>query len=116
MFDCDELVSGKLHKDYEGKPIGEVWPYLACATMTRSGRFWETAFETALGFTGCEKVDDQEAIKQVAGRYKTRMLPENIYAHPPELRGDPMTTKFLHFKGKRRKMAMLECAKMLRYL
>jgi hypothetical protein len=116
MFGCEELVSGALHKGYEGTPIGSAWPYLACATMTRDSKFWEDAFDAALDLTGCDKVDDQEAIKQVAGRYKTRILPENIYAHPPELRGDPMRTKFLHFKGKRRKMAMLECARMLRYL
>jgi hypothetical protein len=96
--------------EYSGMTLDEVYPYIACCTLTPSFEFWSEA-SSAL-----DKLDrkyhfwygDQEAIRKVAKNIKSEdmiYLPESIYGCLPEhvMKFDP---KIIHFKGAARKSLM----------
>lgn len=98
--------------EYSGMTLDEVYPYIACCTLTPSFEFWSEASSTL------EKLDrkfhfwygDQEAIRNVAKNVKSDdlvFLPESIYGCLPEhvIDHDP---RIIHFKGAARKRLMRE--------
>ena len=102
--------------EYSGRTVGQVWPYLACTTITKSPDFWNDCLQNLLQLHPKfhHWYGDQEVIRNVVGRnkHKTTSLPESIYACLPEAHpqyGDAV--KLLHFKGRRRKPAMIDQAK-----
>ena len=104
--------------EYAGKTLGEVYPYIACATMTKTWRFWE---ECSINLKSLDAkfhywYGDQEAIRNVAnsGIYKTKDLPESIYGCLPEmLRTVASRPCLVHFKGPSRKALMIDCGRRL---
>jgi len=122
-FSCGALINTRFNGldlgEYEGRTLGQVYPYVACATITRSAGFWEDClanlqtlhrkFHTWYG--------DQEAIRNVLawGKYKVGLLPESVYGLLPDAHAPKsVSPRLLHFKGPHRKPLMLEFAKQLR--
>jgi hypothetical protein len=99
--------------EYDRMPLGEVYPYLACATITKNSEIW-TELANACGDL-CEKFriwyGDQEALKIIAKRKSHQQLgfiPEHSYACLPEEINHVSQATFLHFKGPARKGLMLD--------
>jgi hypothetical protein len=104
--------------EYNGMTLGEVYPYVACATVTRNGAFWKECLDNlrTLAPKFHYWYGDQEAIRNVisSGRFKPRLLPESLYGCLPEAPSSPTTTpRLMHFKGGHRKPLMLEFARKL---
>jgi regulation of enolase protein 1 (concanavalin A-like superfamily) len=87
-------------------------PNLACATVVCDVPFWadcnnelQTLHPQYHAWYG-----DQEAIRNVVhtNRYPTAQMRESIYACLPERAGREV--KFIHFKGPKRKIAMIDYA------
>lgn len=105
--------------EYAGKTIGEIYPYVACATVTRGAAFWADCLANLASLPPKFRrwYGDQEAIRNVVslGKYRTAHLPESVYGCLPERRtNDSAAPRLLHFKGAARKPLMLEYAKRLR--
>jgi hypothetical protein len=105
--------------EYTGKTLGEVYPFVACATVSVGGSFWADCLAnlSALHPKFHCWYGDQEAIRNVihSGKYKAAFLPEGVYGCLPERRtGTPPS--LLHFKGAARKPIMLEYAREMRLI
>lgn len=105
--------------EYTNKTFGEIYPYLACFTVVRGHSFWQSCYDELQKLP--EKFrywyGDQEAIRNVVnyGDYRVKMIPERIYGCLPEyLERFADAPRMLHFKGARRKKAMLEYEKRFR--
>lgn len=104
--------------EYKGKSLGEVYPYIACCTVTRSNDFWRSCVESLrLIDPKFQKwYGDQEAMKDVISRgdYKFRELPESVYACLPDrFNPNSMPPKLFHFKGAARKKMLKDFTKNL---
>ena len=96
-------IKGLSFKEHQGKTMAEVFPYLACATVTKDHAVWSEL----LGILN--HIDpkyrkwygDQEAMKIWSKMNPVGTLPESEYACLPEyLEGrDP---KIIHYKGSRK--------------
>jgi len=107
--------------EYAGKVLGEIYPYVACATITKSGSFWSDALELLLGMHPKfhSWYGDQEAIRDLVkgGKYRVTFLPESIYARLPDQPVRVGTkSKIYHFKGSARKRVMVDLARKAGYL
>lgn len=90
--------------EYHDRTYGEVYPYLACATIARR-EFWSDCLGNLQTLDPKFKrwFGDQEAIRNVVkgGKYKVGELSERDYAFTPDMGGgDPA---FVHFKGRHKK-------------
>jgi hypothetical protein len=107
------LYGGMDLSEYAGCMIGEVWPYVACCTVTRTPQFWADCRDNLLTLDAkyLRWFGDQEAIRNVAAtnRYKVCHLPESEYGHVPHDKTGG-TPSLIHFKGRKGKMAMIELA------
>lgn len=96
--------------EYTGKTLGEIYPVLACFTITKSSIFWETCFEYLLALD--KKFHwwygDQEAMRDVVKNkvFATCRLPESHVACLPEFATNDKPPICLHFKGPQRKAHM----------
>jgi hypothetical protein len=104
--------------EYRGKTLDEVYPYLACAVVTRTPDFW-AACRDALE-TMPEKFriwfGDQEAMRVVvdSGRFTAAWLGESSYACLLDMEtGRNAQPMICHFKGQARKPLMLSTARRL---
>ena len=101
--------------EYSGRTLGELYPYVGCATATNGPTFWKECLANLMRldpkfhfFYG-----DQQVIRDLvqSGRYNVRHLRESIYACLPERLGQSLDKpKLVHFKGQGRKPLMLEWA------
>jgi hypothetical protein len=125
QFDTKGLIEINLKNmslaEYSGKTLGQVWPYLGCATVTKGNNFWIECLQNLLQLHPKFHFwyGDQEAIRNVvaSNKYKTALLPESIYACLPE--AQPLygnAVKLLHFKGPGRMKMMIDHAKKIRLL
>lgn len=114
-FGRDDLINPNLRNldfsEHKGKTFGQIYPFLACFTVTRDSSFWKAAHEELLNLP--EKFHiwygDQEALRNLAtardqNKLRIKKIPESVYACLPEQIGPP--PRVLHFKGLRRKPAM----------
>ena len=93
QFDTKSLIKADSKRmklpEYAGRTMGQVYPYIACATVTKSNDFWITCLKNLLELDPKFHVwyGDQEAIRNVvaSNKYKTALLPESIYACLPEM-------------------------------
>jgi hypothetical protein len=96
---------------YTNKTLFEVYPILACFTITKSHEFWLTCFQTLLGLDKKFHVwyGDREAIREVAnnGKFKTHYVHESQVACLPEFFQKDSPPLCLHFKGVNRKNLMM---------
>ncbi len=97
--------------EYHNKPLGEVYPFVACTTISRSQDFWEELSEILIRLDRkfLEWYGDQEAMKAWGRSHSIDSygtLPESEYGCLPEERQMLKNAKILHFKGHQRKAAM----------
>lgn len=96
--------------EYAGKPLGEVYPYVACATATKDQTVWGELAQILESLDPKFKIwyGDQEAMKVWAtenpGAFSTH--PERDYGCLPEEKQHINLAHILHFKGAHRKAAM----------
>jgi hypothetical protein len=114
-FDRELLHSGSQRgvdfPEHRHRPLGEVYPFVACATVTRSFDFWKRLTEILedLDSRFHRWYGDQEAMrlwveKESAGRFS--VLPETVFGCLPEKVSSLDGIKVLHFKGHARKPLM----------
>lgn len=100
-------------RQYEGRTVSQVYPYLACATITRSNAFWADCLADLLRLDPKfhQWFGDQEAIRNVVrqGRYRFAKMRESVYACLPG--GGTSGAVMYHFKGAARKKMMIEFAR-----
>lgn len=100
-------INGVSMPEYEGKTLDQVYPFIACATVTRDHKPWFKMLEL-LTFLD-EKFQiwygDQEAIKLYATMNPERVaaMGEATYGCLPEMINPQAPPKIIHFKGPSRK-------------
>lgn len=109
---------GLNYLEYHQLPLGEVYPYLACTTITKNSEIWVDIADVCDGLSEKFRIwyGDQEALKVIAKRKSNQQLgfiPEHTYACLPENENYISQAAFLHFKGAARKTLMLEYHKRL---
>lgn len=122
-FDREKKINTTIHgmdlSEYNGKTLAEVYPIIACFTITKDSRFWQDCKENL------ETLDkkfhfwygDQEAMRNVTAseKYKTSFLPESKVACLPEHHTALYSPLALHFKGSKRKSWMQDIASKLNF-
>jgi hypothetical protein len=97
-------------REYHGRPLGEVYPYVACCTITKTPAIWADleAILRTLNPKFHLWYGDQEALRIYAERQPQSIvpLPERIYGCLPEANEHVSTAAILHFKGPARKPFM----------
>jgi hypothetical protein len=99
------------YREHSGKTLDQVYPFLACFTVTGSGLFWS---EIALILDNLDEkyaiwYGDQEAIRQWSenrGMQQTKSLKESAVACLPEYVQKNTLPLCIHFKGAQRKELM----------
>jgi hypothetical protein len=99
--------------EYTQKSFGEVYPYLACATITKNSTIWQELSNACNALSEKFRIwyGDQEALKIIAKTKSNNQLgfiPEHTFACLPEYQHYASQAIFLHFKGVARKKLMLE--------
>jgi hypothetical protein len=101
--------------EYAGRTLDDVWPYVACCTITANAAFWDDcrAELQRLNSKFHKWYGDQEAMRNVAatGKYRLRELPETVYGNQVGVRAAKVPPRLLHFKGHDGKLYMIEWAK-----
>jgi hypothetical protein len=114
-FDRESPHGGSLRgvhfPEHQNRPLGEVYPYLACATIARNSNIWGDLLEIlhTLDDRFQRWYGDQEAMKIWADRQDKDIagLPESRFACLPEQYEHIKQALILHFKGTSRKEAMI---------
>ncbi len=103
--------------EYQGRTLGEVYPYLASFNVTKNHQFWT---ECLTELNGLDQkfhwwYGDQEAIRNVIrrGRFRFRELEESDVSCLPECVNPNELPLAIHFKGQARKAGMPMAAKNL---
>lgn len=121
-FGCRDFINTSLSEidlsEYSGKTFGEVYPYVACATVTRTGKFWEDCLRNLKQLHPKFHFwyGDQEAIRNVVNRgsYRVSFLKESVYGCLPDQRTlTSSAPRLYHFKGGKRKSMMIDYARNL---
>lgn len=122
-FQRDVLFNHRMRgldfSEYEGKTLDQVFPIIACATVTANPEFWEDCLY-ALEIMD-EKYHiwygDQEAMKVVAEspNHHISHIPEKLYGCLPEIIDPSIDPFLLHFKGPKRKALFGEWQKRLNF-
>jgi hypothetical protein len=112
----DPTAMGIDLKEYTGRTLGDVYPYIGCAVICSSTEFWAACVEEMLRMPSKlhRWFGDQEALRNVVNQRKGRIrwLPESEYACLADVEVDTSKRpKFCHFKGPTRKRMMIDCAK-----
>ncbi len=91
--------------EYAGKTMDEVYPYVACAVVTKNNGVWKSLLNIyySLDPKFRKWYGDQEALRIYAERYPERVnhIDEAVYGCLPEFKSD--NAKILHYKGDARK-------------
>jgi hypothetical protein len=103
-------------REYAGRTLDDVYPYLACAVIARNADFWLECFDNlnSLPDKFHRWFGDQEAMRNVigAGGRSVGRLGESLYACLPDMVRDPAhRPKLFHFKGPTRKQWMIDGAR-----
>ena len=121
-FDCSLPHSGAMRgvefPEHRGRPLGEVYPYVACATISRNADFWASLLDIihTLDERFHRWYGDQEAMRIWAERHDDDTLgklPEAEYGCLPEKSESLKTARIVHFKGHARKPVMAQTFKLL---
>ncbi len=104
---------GLNYLEYAQKSLGEVYPYLACATIAKNSTIWQELSDICNVLSEKFRIwyGDQEALKIIV---KTKLnmqlgfIPEHTFACLPEHKHYVSQAIFLHFKGAARKKLLLE--------
>ncbi len=116
-FGKSALFNGKFrgmnYLEYDQKPLGEVYPYLGCVTVTKNSKIWTELDDICMNLDEKFKIwyGDQEALKIIAKKMSREclgLMPEHTFACLPENTEFVNQATFLHFKGPTRKSLMLD--------
>lgn len=119
-FNKDALFNGNFrgmdYLEYDQKTLGEVYPYLACTTITKNSKIWNELAEVCSGLSEKFRIwyGDQEALKIITKQRPNEQIgfiPEHTYACLPEHINYANQAIFLHFKGPARKGLMRDLYK-----
>ena len=101
-------------QEYEGKTLYEVYPYLACFTITKSFNFWTECLNIlrTLNIKYHHWYGDQEALRIIEQKniFKISKVDESDYACLPEYVNLNDMPYIVHFKNNNRKKMMVEVA------
>lgn len=103
--------------EYRGMTLNDVYPYIACSTVTESYAEWDTLAAILDELDPKFKVwyGDQESLKSYASQWPSSVtfMPESEFGCLPEHYKEISATRILHFKGERRKSLMKRYASAL---
>ena len=114
-FDLDNLFNasflGMDLSEYQNMTLGDVYPFLACFTVTKSSDFWKDALNIlkSLDKKFHYWYGDQEALKIIKAKNILNIdtVQESIFACLPEKIDELNLPNIIHFKGAARKNFML---------
>lgn len=114
-FDLDRLFNtsflGMDLSEYQDMTLGDVYPYLACFTVTKSSAFFKEALNVLklLDHKFYYWYGDQEALKKIKTKsmFNIFTVEESIFACLPEQIDKNNLPNILHFKGAARKPLMI---------
>lgn len=117
-FDLDLIFNSSFRgmnlTEYKDKTINNVYPYLACFTLTSSSDFWKKASDILQSLDNKFHYwyGDQEAIKQIASKdvFNIATVEESLFACLPEKIEKNFIPNLIHFKGPSRKSLMIDVA------
>ena len=117
-FDLDRLFNtsflGMDLSEYKDMTLGNVYPYLACFTVTKSSDFWKEALNIlkSLNQKFHYWYGDQEALKKlkIKSSFNISTVEESIFACLPEHINKKNLPNIIHFKGAARKSLMIGVA------
>jgi hypothetical protein len=124
-FNIDSPFNGSFRGldflEYDRKPLGSVYPFVACCTVTRDAKVWGELLELLLGLDRKFHLwyGDQEALKRFVRdgedhrRSECAFIPESIFGCLPEETKFLPNAAIIHFKGIR-KSAMASVHKKIR--
>lgn len=96
--------------EYRGMTLDQVYPYIACSSITPSCEYWSHSHEVLLALDRKYHMwyGDQEAICKInrIERVKYVDLPESDFGCLPEFCVQAEAATIVHFKGPSRKMKM----------
>lgn len=97
-------LRGMNFSEYQGKTLDQVYPYLACATVTRDYKPWEDMAMRLCMMDSKYAIwyGDQEALKSYAAENNIGTLDEKEYACLPEFVDRNNPPKIIHYKGNRK--------------
>jgi len=103
-------IRGLDFSEYKGMTLASVYPYLACATVTRSNQEWAAMVDILKSRDKkfYKWYGDQEALRIYYDRFPADVahLPEDVYACLPEELDPNKLPAIIHFKGAGRKLLM----------
>lgn len=124
QFSVDAGFNGRFggmdFMEYDGQPLGQVYPFVACATVAPDSGVW-TSLERELSSIDTKFsfwYGDQEAMRRFAERNGIRPahgLPETVFGCLPEQSAYRHAASLIHFKGPARKGLMREFYLALRH-
>lgn len=106
-FDRDKTFNTQMKgidfSEHEGKTVYEVYPYLACATVTKDCKFWKELLHIMDRIHPKYRkwYGDQECMRIYAKMFPFGTLPESEYACLPEYVFG-RKPKIIHYKGHRK--------------
>jgi hypothetical protein len=114
FFSLDAPFNGNFggldFREYDQKPLGQIYPYVACCTITRDASLWHSLHQILLDLDPKFHIwyGDQEALREFAKKNaeSTRPLSEEIFGCLPEEVSHLSKASIIHFKGAARKAAM----------
>ena len=117
-FDLDLIFNSSFRgmdlAEYKDKTINNVYPFLACFTLTSSSNFWKKASDVLQSLDNKFHYwyGDQEAIKQIASKntFNIATVEESLFACLPEKIEKNLIPNLIHFKGLSRKSLMINMA------
>lgn len=96
--------------EYDKKPFFEIYPFVACATITRSANLWTELYLSLMAMNPTFHIwyGDQEALKAYAMSRPAAVgfLPEHVFGCLPDQPQYAPLASILHFKGASRKDQM----------
>lgn len=101
---------GLTFHEYDKKPLGEVFPFVACATITKDYKFWSLLSDEILTLDSRFQkwYGDQEAMKNVYFKLKNQLnfgyLNESEFGYLPGEKMSPEPVKIIHFKGNKKEL------------
>lgn len=106
-FNIATEINGINISEYEGKTLDQVYPFVACASVTRDAKPWIKMLELLTFLDPKFQIwyGDQEAIKLYATMNPegTAGMGESVYGCLPEMINPETPPKIVHFKGPDRK-------------
>jgi hypothetical protein len=122
-FAVDAAFNGRFggldFTEYDQKPLGSVYPFVACATVSPDATLWAEMHKLLLDFDPKFSIwyGDQEAMKRYATLKSLPVehgLPESQYGCLPEQSACLPYASLIHFKGSARKNLMVKFFQALR--